>query len=30
MNNLERSIDWEKVEEMTLALMHLTTFTEGR
>ncbi len=29
MNNLERSIDWDKVEEMTLALMHLTTFTEG-
>ena len=25
----ERPIDWEKVEEMTLALMYLTTFTEG-
>lgn len=24
----DRAIDWNKVEEMTLALMHLTTFEE--
>lgn len=29
MSNLERPIDWEKVEKMTLALMYLTTFEEG-
>ena len=29
MTTFERPVDWENVEEMTLALMHLTTFTEG-
>lgn len=29
MTLTERPIDWEKVEEMTLALLHLTTFQEG-
>jgi Domain of unknown function (DUF6429) len=26
----DRAIDWTKVEEMTLALMHLTSFDEHR
>lgn len=29
MTRHEQPIDWEKVEEMTLALMYLTTFDEG-
>jgi len=29
MTTTERPIDWDKVEEMTLALLHLTTFEEG-
>jgi Domain of unknown function (DUF6429) len=29
MTHTERPIDWERVEEMTLALLYLTTFDEG-
>lgn len=29
MTNIEEPIDWEKVEDMTLALLYLTTFVEG-
>jgi len=28
MSERARAIDWDKVEEMTLALMHLTSFEE--
>ena len=29
MTHTEQSVDWEKVEEMTLALLQLTTFDAG-